>query len=593
MPETAVIADLGSIEAGISQDGKTVNRRFRAKVIRAATPQDALGAVGLANAVVSGSDHPDGTDRLVRVQRQDPQTSIPTTVSEIERHTWGALHDELIPPPYNILKLSLLEEGSDVLRECADAMGTNIEGFGYSFKQRPMPEQFAEDNAPAIDAERRKLDELFKYICIDTSFTQVRVNTRRATELTGNGYWELIRDPEGEPSQIVYVPPHEIAIGKTDKEWTPFEIKTVDTETFEIETVLRQKRFRRFAQIDSNGKPLVWLKEFRDPRQIDRRTGKVHDPTKEGEDGQPVGDLNRADQANEIIHFKIHSDVTPYGVPRWIGRLIAVLSNRKAEEVNFFSIDTHIPSLMIMVEGGQLSDDSIDRLTEMIESQVSMSPNRTAFVILEAENADNVSLIPGQPGAPKLSVKELHQAQISEELYGKMTDANQQKVIRAWRLPQLFVGREQGLTKANGIVSRQLANEQVFAPERSNGDWLMDYILLELGVRFHMFRSRSPNITDNSELIKLVAAAEKSGGMSPRRTNLIMEDVLETPLGPLPDGINPDVPYSLQFAQAQNAMIAPTEATPSDGDEEVSRSGDWLDEYLGLLIDDSEEEGES
>lgn len=553
---------------------QVVNRNFTARIVRAETPEEAL--------TIRAEDSKEV------VKRQDDREPVPSTVQDVELHDWSSLGHNLISPPYNMLKLIQLEEVSNVLRECVDAMATNIEGFGFTFRQRPMSDEFFEANKTEIEKELRMLVSRFQFLCLDISLTECRRRTRRSTELAGNGYWEILRDSETSPQQIVHLPPHQIAISKVDAEFTPFKLKTVDSETFEIVEVDRQKRFRRFAQVSHNGQVKVWLKEYSDPRQINRKTGEVHDPEALDRDGNRVGDLPPELQAQEVNHFKIHSDRTPYGIPRWISRLVAILSNRKAEEVNFFTIDTHIPSLMIMVEGGQLTDGSIERLAEMIETKISMSPNRTTFVILEAENAEGVTLLPGQPGTPKIAVKELANSQISEEMYTKLDDNGQKKVIRAFRLPQLFVGREESVTKASGVVSRQLANEQVFAPERRVVDWFMNRILVDMGARFHVFKSKSPNITDNAELIRLMLAGEKSGGMSPRRADLIMADVMEMPLGPLPSGIDPDTPFSIQFAQAQNAMIAPV-GSETDA-EETERSLDWIDAYIARYMLGEEDE---
>lgn len=556
-----------------TEDGKgtqIVNRRFRARIVRAETPEEALTA---------------GQDELVK--RQDDRESTPSTVEDVETHDWSALGNNLIAPPYNLLKLTQLEEVSNVLRECVDAMATNIEGFGFTFRQRRMTDDFIAENQEEIDKELRMLISRFQFLCLDISVTECRRRTRRSTELTGNGYWEIPRDSEAQPQQIVHLPSYIIAIGKLDKEFTPFKMNLVDPETFEIKEIERKKRFRRFAQVAPSGKVVVWLKEYGDPRQISRKTGDVHDPEELDRDGKPKGSLPKEEQAQEVIHYKIHSDRTPYGIPRWISRLVPILSNRKAEEVNFFTIDTHIPSMMIMVEGGQLTDGSIERLSEMIETSISMSPNRTAFVILEAESAEGVTLLPGQPGTPKIAVKELANSQISEEMYTVLDENGQKKVIRAFRLPQLFVGREEGLTKASGVVTRQLGNEQVFAPERQSVDWVMNRLVVDMGARFHVFKSKSPNVTDNAELIRLMMAAERSGAMSPRRADIIVEDVMEMPLGPLPTGADPDQSFSISFAQAQNAMIVPE---GSEEGEETERSVDWAEMYIAkYMLGDNEE----
>jgi hypothetical protein len=64
-------------------------------------------------------------------------------------------------------------------------------------------------------------------------------------------------------------------------------------------------------------------------------------------------------------------------------------------------------------------------------------------------------------------------------------------------------------------------------------------------------KSLNPNVTSDEVLVKMVAALEKSGGMTPRVANMVARDVLHRP-APLARDVDPDVPFSLQFARAQS-----------------------------------------
>lgn len=87
---------------------------------------------------------------------------------------------------------------------------------------------------------------------------------------------------------------------------------------------------------------------------MDKRTGKYVTE----EDTEPV-DID--DQANEIIDFRLGS--MPYGEVRWIGQVLTVDGNRRAEVLNnaYFRKGRHTP-LMILVKGGTLSDDAFTKL---------------------------------------------------------------------------------------------------------------------------------------------------------------------------------------------------------------------------------------
>lgn len=114
----------------------------------------------------------------------------------------------------------------------------------------------------------------------------------------------------------------------------------IETEFFyKGERMMRKKKFRKFRQ-NVAGRT-VYFKEFGDPRIMDKRTGKYVTE----EDTEPV-DID--DQANEIIDFRLGS--MPYGEVRWIGQVLTVDGNRRAEVLNnaYFRKGRHTP-LMILV----------------------------------------------------------------------------------------------------------------------------------------------------------------------------------------------------------------------------------------------------
>ncbi len=82
-----------------------------------------------------------------------------------------------------------------------------------------------------------------------------------------------------------------------------------------------------------------------------------------------------------------------------------------------------------------------------------------------------------------------------------------------------------------------------------------------MGVHFHSFRSNSPNTTDNAQLVQILSAAERTGGMTPRIARDVISQVLGKQLPPFkfPDQLNPDLPFSLAMAQAVKNVGNPAE----------------------------------
>jgi len=143
--------------------------------------------------------------------------------------------------------------------------------------------------------------------------------------VTGNAFWEVLRDGRGEIVRLVYVPSYSVRLLPLDRE--PVEIEDrIRVSPVSFEMVSARRRARRYVQVQ--GTERIYFKSFRDPRVVSRRTGQAF---------TDVETLLKADPsdgpATEIIHFAIHSPRSPYGVPRWVGTLLSVLGSRQMEEV--------------------------------------------------------------------------------------------------------------------------------------------------------------------------------------------------------------------------------------------------------------------
>jgi PBSX family phage portal protein len=470
---------------------------------------------------------------------------------------------DFIDPPYDMLSLVVLEEESNILSECIGAMVTNIEGFGHIYRSRKIAEKDEKKFKNEIEQENIKLENWTDILSPEVSFIETRKRVRKDLELTGNGFLELVRLGSQIISEINHVVSHRMRLTKRDKDYTNYVTYVIDPEnSYKIKQIERRKRFRRFVQLDEYGRKKVYFKEKGDPRKINKNTGE--------EDGS----VSLEDEATEMVHFKIYSARTPYGIPRFVGRYVSILGSRRAEEVNFFTLsNNHVPSAFVIMENGTLTPKSIERLGEMLESQVASDPNYSKFVILEGEAAEEENF-PGQSKSARIKIHEFDKARRTDEMYSEYDKANQKKTRRAFRLPPLLIGESDDYTRATARESIRVGDEQVFNPEREVFDSFMNSLMLDQGFRWHLFRSRTPNITDNLELAAIANVAERSGGMTPRRMNTIMEDAFEGEIGPMPQGIDLDSPYSLQFAKAQNAQTL-TESKP------IERSYDsWMDNYI-------------
>jgi hypothetical protein len=205
-------------------------------------------------------------------------------------------------PPYDPETLCLLVEHSNSLRQNVDAYATNIDGNGYRFdavidfdaedarskvadaitlerlaarEARTLPEGMSTTpSAEEVSArftelrqaarvERARLDAFFDFACFDHSFVDLRRRTRQDLEVTGNAFWEVLRDGKGDLARLVYVPSYTVRLLPLDREAVEVtERARVSPVSFD--TVRSRRRMRRYVQVQST--ECVYFKSFGDPR---------------------------------------------------------------------------------------------------------------------------------------------------------------------------------------------------------------------------------------------------------------------------------------------------------------------------------------
>lgn len=463
---------------------------------------------------------------------------------------------KIIEPPFDKLALSMLEEISTELRSCYDAMIVNLSGFGYRFPCRVKKTEtgeYPEELKSEIKKEEIFLKNFFAY-CTDESFVEFRQKQDYDLESTGECYMEIIRSPKGEIQGFTHIPSYQMAITKQEEQPILYSRKILvsnEDDSISIKKKLEWKRFRKYVQcrvtrlngisIENASIKKRWFKEFGDPRTYDNETGEIV-PEKD------VDKFPEEKKANEIFRRYLYSPRTAYGLPRYIGNLLSIYGDRKAEEINFTTFrNQNVPSMVIAVSNGALTEGSLERVKEFVESQIQESDNYSKFLIIETEMSEEGD----DPLHSKIDIKPLTDAQTTDALFQNYSKNNRDKIRRVWRLPPIYVGKADDYTRATAESSRQLGDEQIFNPEREKFDFFVNRILLPvMGVTYHVFRTNTPNTTDNAQIVKILAGAEKTGGMTPRIARIMLEDILSIELPDFPKDFQADLPFSLIMAEA-------------------------------------------
>ena len=465
---------------------------------------------------------------------------------------------DALPPPYDPTQLCQLFENSSVLRQNVDAYTTNIDAFGYRLEPVISLDSDAADKQiegaiisekihqsgqdenikPVSDSEiaqrkeavrlesvveHSRIKHFFDFINPDESFVSIRRKLRQDLEVMGNGYLEILRNGKNEVAQIVYVPGFTVRIMPQDRILTEFETN-IKVSPIKYESVKIQKRFRRYIQSFQNS--AVYFKEFQDPRVISSKTGNAY---------ESIEALNKEEEgvnpATEILHFDLHSPSSTYGIPRWIGNLLAVLGTRQAEEVNFLLFKNKtIPPMAVLVSGGRLAGGVVAKIKEFLESVKGKAAFHSVLVL---EAAPASAAMPGMQtphtGSLRIELKPLTGAQQTDAMFLKYDERNADKVGQAFRLPRMIRGDIRDFNRSTAEAALMFAEQQVFGPEREDFDFIINRkIMSTLQAKYWVFKSNAPITRDPKALAGIVKDLREV--LTPTEAREVAGDILNKDL---------------------------------------------------------------
>lgn len=476
------------------------------------------------------NDHSSPYMGLVRSDTKKAQLSDPFT-----GFYTGSTDLSIIEPRNAFHKLVDIGKRNSALSQCIDAYVVNIESYGY---QLEYTGQAGKEDKPAAQAEKNNAIMFLDNINGEKSLREIRENSRRDMEYTGNRFYEMGRDVAGRITFMDHVPAITMRKTRKDKEPTTYNmpIRSPDGKI-----VQRQwsKHFCRYVQISATGAK-IYFKEFGDPRPIDPKTGKVN------------ASLAIEDQATEIYHGMLYSPGEAYGVPRWIGALPAMLGLRESELVNLnFFRENAIPAMAVLISGGALTEESFDKVNSLF-TQARGKDAMNKVLILEAAADDAVGNADQAPPVPKIDMKPMISERQSDGLFKDYETEAKRKVRSSMRLPAIFTGDSEEYTKATAQSGQRIAESQVFFPERSMFDDFMNrWVLPTLGITMWRFKTMGPTVYDPESLGTLIDRFGRHGAITPNILIKIANQVLDVQIPPA-KGKWGDIPFTYTMGMVQN-----------------------------------------
>jgi PBSX family phage portal protein len=434
-------------------------------------------------------------DPQVKVLKEYQSQAITDPFKDNYAATGG--NAQVIEPPYNLAALSRIPRENSMLRQCIDAMVTNVEGHGWRLEY--VGPEGGEDT-PAALQERADLERLLYYPNPDHNLTEMRERFRRDFETLGNAYLEVSRDAAGRVNMMAHIPGETMRLCWKDPKKVKVKM-TVILPGGKVEVRHFNRKFRVFVQ--RVGNQTVYFKEFGDPRVIDPKTGKEN------------AELKADDAATEVLHRSLYHPGSAYGAPRWINQMPSILGSRQAELTNLdFFQENAVPAMAILVSGGTLTNATLDA----IENQMMAVRGREAVnrvVIFESTADTEAAGADGAVQPPRIELKPLSGERQKDGLFLEYDNAASTKIRSSFRLPPIFVGKADDYSHATAKASYQVAESQVFGPERRRSDDVMEVVMSTYGNRFWEFRSNPPRITDPDDIVKALTAFEAMGALTP------------------------------------------------------------------------------
>lgn len=492
--------------------------------------------IGVEIVKSSGLDAPTVFYAQRKVEKSDKGEQLDSSM-QVSASNW-------IPHPIDMRGLKVLVDDSTILPQCIRAYKSNIAGFGISVR---YTEDYDEETAE-MKAEWDALKQIIALLNMDMQTKEVFENVIRDRETYGISYCEVIRNQAQEVAELQFI----VDTPSIDMTY-PLE-PYVDMEYFyKGAAISRKKKFRKFRQ--KVGGRTVYFKEFGDPRIMDKRDGKY---ISEADDIIEIDN-----QANEIIEFRIGS--LPYGEVRWIGQVLTVDGNRRAEVLNnsYFRHGRHTP-LMIMVKGGTLSDSAFSKLKEYMEG-IEGESGQHSFLVLETDTLETTAAFTDQK-QPEVEIKDLASILQKDELFQEYQENGRKKTQSAFLLPDLYVGYTTDFNRATAQTAMEVTEKQVFQPERTSLAWTVNQKLLN-GYQFRYVEAQfdDPDITNPDDIQKILNITERAGGLTPNTAKELTYDVLgkdgcedyEGDWGDIPIAYARTLSQSQQAASGMDSLVNP------------------------------------
>ena len=393
----------------------------------------------------------------------DDTSAIKSSLVGLQKATDGVESDQLnerdigitvgsgLSPPYPPGRLAALQELNGTHAVCVAKKAKRKVGYGFEIVPHPEADDPSEE-------ERERAEEF--WFGRDTNWklgpkgtpaaTPTEVLEKADQDYEGIGWLAveiMYAGYDDEPQGMAYLPAKTVRVkkkhgaGANEQVAGHGYVQKRDGRT----TFFGEAGDRHAEDIDGNP----------DPTYVDKHTGEVFD-SREAMEAEPD-----AEPANEILYIpNPHPNTLYYGLPTWISEIQTMVADQEARRFNRERLSNDmILDYVIVVEGGQLSEDSREEIREHIDGL--RRSDGPGALILEAEDlADS-----GFDVDSDVTIRVEPMANFSEEdmSWTEFRTMNERDIAKVHEVPRQLLGH-QDATNSNTEEAVREFIEDVIKP---------------------------------------------------------------------------------------------------------------------------------
>lgn len=359
-------------------------------------------------------------------------------------------NDGLIEPLYNLEALAQLLEVNAYHYRAVKTKARDVAGLGYRLEP-------AEDVNKPNDEQKDIAQEFLRNLNPSKTITEVNDQVMVDHEAMGNGYYEVIRDKEGE--------------------------NVVGMEHIPAHTMRAHEDTNKYAQV--RGKNKAWFKRFGYDKDVHVKTGEYH----------ALNSLDPKDRATEVIHLKNYTSRSDYyGIPDVIPSLSAILGDKERQEYNTSFFDNHaIPAYAVTVTGAELDEETERQIQKFFQQDVKKSNHST--LVLTGKKGDDYS---GEPIEFKF---EALSTDVKEASFRMFRQDNRDEVLSAHGVPPYRAGItvEGQMGGSSASESTEIYKQSIIKPRQEILESRINRFILQDGLGVTDWRFRFEEIDTRDE----------------------------------------------------------------------------------------------